>query len=302
MSDNLDLPSNRERIALVRAHDRDRYISAVLAPADSRADLILLAAFDAELARIPASVSEPLLGEIRLQWWRDALTPLLTDAGRKAGDTSRTGHPLADDLIALARRRSLPGGLLHGMIDARDAELSGAPFADEAQMWAYFSKTEGAMLTLGARLLAGGVAIAADLTALAHAAEPAGRALGLVRMARGLIAGEHKARLLTPLSIWPLRAGEGAEHGADTTGRSVAAITMLDLALTELTRARKSVAGLSRSVRSAFLPLTLVSRYVTLLRQGASGLTIGGAGTRRDINPLTRIWTLWRAHHGSRLP
>ena len=86
-------PHLAPHLAIVRAADRDRYISALLAPADRRLDLMTLYAFDAELARIATTVSEPLLGEIRLQWWRDALAPLLTDAGRAATHLERTGHP-----------------------------------------------------------------------------------------------------------------------------------------------------------------------------------------------------------------
>lgn len=55
------------------AREPDRYFAATLAPEARRYDLIALTAFAAELANIPTQVREPLAGEIRLQWWRDAL-------------------------------------------------------------------------------------------------------------------------------------------------------------------------------------------------------------------------------------
>ena len=64
----------------VRAHNPDRYLTALMAPRRVRGSLMALYAFNAELARIPALVSEPALGEIRLQWWRDAVDHMDADS------------------------------------------------------------------------------------------------------------------------------------------------------------------------------------------------------------------------------
>jgi 15-cis-phytoene synthase len=283
-------PADTERLALVRAHDRDRYISALLAPADARMDLILLAAFDAELARIPATVSEPLLGEIRLQWWRDALAPLLVvkPQSAKLPDTDKTGNPLADDLIALARRRALPGGLLHGLIDARSAEISDTPFADDAQLWAHIAKTEGAMLSLAAAILG-------EATAGASGTTPAAHAIGLLRIAQGLLTGRSTIKALIPVSMWPQaeRTAEGVTSGHRPDAVTQAARRLLDLAEIEFGHARNQLSRLARPARPAFLPLALIPRYVTHLRRQLENPSIAPF----DINPLARVWTLWRARH-----
>ena len=73
-----------------RAFERDRYLAALLSPRGVREDLLALAAFAGELARIPAFVSEPMVGEIRLQWWRDAIR-----AGLKDGSGEGGGHPIS---------------------------------------------------------------------------------------------------------------------------------------------------------------------------------------------------------------
>ena len=57
----------------VRRHDRERYLTALFAPSDRREDLLALYAFNLEVARTRESVREAMLGQIRLQWWRDAL-------------------------------------------------------------------------------------------------------------------------------------------------------------------------------------------------------------------------------------
>ena len=60
----------------MKARDRDRYLSVLYAPAAVRPALLALHGLDLELAQVVASTSEPMLGEIRLAWWRDALTAL----------------------------------------------------------------------------------------------------------------------------------------------------------------------------------------------------------------------------------
>ena len=59
----------------VRRHDRARYLSSLFAPDERREDLFALYAFNLEVAKTAEVVSEPMLGQIRLQWWREAIAP-----------------------------------------------------------------------------------------------------------------------------------------------------------------------------------------------------------------------------------
>ncbi len=97
---------------LVRAGDQDRYWSALLAPEPARGDLLALYAFHLELARIPGQISQPQLGEIRLQWWRDALAAALS--GEDAD------HPVLIALVEADQRRPWRAGSADG--DDRGAE------------------------------------------------------------------------------------------------------------------------------------------------------------------------------------
>ena len=72
-----------------RVHEPDHTIAAMLAPRTVRVDLITLAAYCGEVRRIPLSVSDATLGEIRLQWWRDVVS-----AGAQGG---LSGNPIADE-------------------------------------------------------------------------------------------------------------------------------------------------------------------------------------------------------------
>jgi len=153
-SDDLD--------ALVRRVDPDRWLSSrFIADPAARADVIALYAFDHELARAPKVASNPILAEIRLTWWREALDEIFD--GRPV-----RRHPTAQALAAAVRRHGLPRAPLEAMIDARVRELDGP---GDALQWA--GDTGGAAAVLAATIL--------DLKGPADAARSAGAAWALGR-------------------------------------------------------------------------------------------------------------------------
>ncbi|WP_374514454.1 squalene/phytoene synthase family protein [Brevundimonas sp.] len=96
----------------VRAADPDRWLSSrFVADAAARADLIALYAFEAELASIPAKVSQPLLAEMRLTWWADQME------GVFAGDP-RKGHPVLEAFAGAVERRGLERSWADALIEA----------------------------------------------------------------------------------------------------------------------------------------------------------------------------------------
>lgn len=116
---------------LIRRVDPDRWLSSrfVGDPA-ARADAIAIYAYDHELARAPKVASNPLLGEIRLTWWREVLDEAFE--GRPIRQ-----HPTAQAIAGTIRRRGLARGSLEAMIDARYRELDATPMTErEALDWA----------------------------------------------------------------------------------------------------------------------------------------------------------------------
>ena len=140
----------REREAAVRTivkdGDPDRYAAALFAPRASRDALFALYAFNVELARIAEQVNEPQLGEIRLQWWRDALERAF------AGESS--GLPVADAVGDAARHDTLSRESLFGLIDARTFDVSVKIMRDSAALDDYLGKTAGALFRLAAEMTA----------------------------------------------------------------------------------------------------------------------------------------------------
>src|SRR5215469_14316459 len=72
--------------ALVQRHDRDRYQTVLFAPVAHREALFALYAFNYEIARVRERVTEPILGRMRLEWWREAgAAPFGGRPGREQG-------------------------------------------------------------------------------------------------------------------------------------------------------------------------------------------------------------------------
>lgn len=154
---------------LARRGDEDRWLAASYAPEPLRKALYVLCALRLELRRIPAAVTEPALGEIRLQWWRDALAEIA------AGKPPRA-HPVVE---ALARSDIHAVKSFEGAIDASARPLYGEPFETLASLAGWLTQTEGAFDAAAVRH-AGGDA------ALARAVEQAGAAFALAREGKAL--------------------------------------------------------------------------------------------------------------------
>ena len=130
----------------VRRYDRDRYLGALFAPESRRPDLFALYAFNLEIAKTRESVSEMLLGRMRLQWWRDTLAAIF--------EGTPPQHQVATGLAAAVARHNLSRSLLERLIDARERDLEDAPPPDLATLEAYAADTsstltELALATLG---------------------------------------------------------------------------------------------------------------------------------------------------------
>ncbi len=95
----------------LRGLDGDLYLCHLFAPAPARAALLTLYHLYADIARIPASVSDPMVGAIRLQWWRDLFDSVA------AGDAR--GTPIGEALL----RHKLDKQAVLPLIDGREAAL-----------------------------------------------------------------------------------------------------------------------------------------------------------------------------------
>ncbi len=257
-----------DAIALARTYAPDFYLSALLAPKTARAELIALAAFLGDVERIIATVSEPPLAEIRLQWWRDAL------AASERGEKS--GHPVADYLGEGVRAGRLPLVVFDDLIEARTFDLYADLVPDEAFVTAYHDKADGGAFQLTAAALG---SASSPPTALI---QTAGRLFGAIRLHRSLSALQARGRMPFP--------GLTYENDAQL---KLALATRREVLQAGLTDARLLWRTATSAERAACLPVALVGDYLAILRRPETQV-------RRHIAllPLTRVWRLWTAHLG----
>jgi phytoene synthase len=274
-------------VASARAGEPDRYLAALLAPPSARSGLLALAAFASEVARVPnLAASEPSVGEIRLQWWRDAL--------QSADERAQTGNPIADALRAAARRHALPLPLLLETIEARSFELAGDSMADDAALQTYLWKSEGAAFALAGRVLAPDAVAAIDTAAAASA-----QAYGLARLLLHLPRTLSRERLPLPQSRLEAAGVTRSELLAGERGPGVAILFagLGDEARRSLVTSRQHVANLPRGARAAFLPLALVRSYLRALERPGRDVLRESV----EIAPLTRVLRIATAHWSGRI-
>jgi phytoene synthase len=231
----------RDEIRTVaRAFEYERYLAALLMPRNEREPLVLLAAFSAELRRVPSLVTEPMMGSIRLQWWRDAL-----DAAAGGGDVVRSGNPLADALAVTVRRHDLPWGLLQGMIDAAEYALDPTPFQHTAETRQYLIKREAALFELSGRVA--GARPPREVWA------NAGLAYGAFRCAVAYDAARrHGAQTFLSREV--------AEPAADETGEGRR--WFAERAAEALGPVRAAAKTLGRPARRVLLPLAIIEPFL----------------------------------------
>ena len=124
---------------------RDRLMCAMVAPPDRRGALLALLAFNLEIAGIPELVSEPSLGEIRQQWWRDTVTSIYAGSG--------VNHPVALGLADGINKHRLAKALFDEYFDARAFDLGGHAPESLVELEAYADGMAGALSELMGEVL-----------------------------------------------------------------------------------------------------------------------------------------------------
>jgi phytoene synthase len=233
----------------VRAHDRERYIASLFAPELARGGLMTLAAYQLELARVREAVSEPLPGEIRLQWWRDVIE----------GRVEAGGHPVAAALIAAIERFSLPRPPLAAMSEAWIFDLYDDPMPTLADLEGYAGGSRAALIQLGARVLAVG-----EEPRSATAAGHAGVAQTIAAVLTALPRHAARGQVYLPADLLE-RHGASAEDIRARRATPPLAAALAELvghARTHLERARTALPGIDPRAAAAFLPALAADRLL----------------------------------------
>lgn len=133
---------------IVRRGDPDRFRCVMVAPTQLRGHLLALYAFNLEVARAPWVTREPLIAQMRLQFWRDAI------AGIYGGTPQK--HEVILPLAVVIHKAKLPRELFESLIDARHFDIGQNPHSSRESFDLYIENTSGALMELAALALGAG--------------------------------------------------------------------------------------------------------------------------------------------------
>ncbi len=182
--------------AELRLGDPERWLILRFAPHRARSALVALHVLNLELARVPDRVEEPLAGELRLNWWSDAVCAAL------AGRPER--HPVLERLAGLAASGTvLSFEEVSPVIEARRTLLGDGFPTDLESLVAHARATSGRLNRLSLILIAemADGREGANAGSRLQAAEDLGTAYGLLRILHGMRIEAAQGRVLLPAGM-----------------------------------------------------------------------------------------------------
>jgi 15-cis-phytoene synthase len=263
---------------LVRTHDFPRYAATLFLAADVRRALLALYAFNAEISRVRDSVSQPIAGEVRMQWWTDML------AGRGHGGVE--GNPVAAELLLVIRNFGLPVEPLSRLIEEHQFDLYNDPMPTLAALEGYATDTSSALFSLAARI-AGPPSAEAE-----HLARHAGLAQTFAQVIASLPHDASRRQLFVPLQLLKAQGSDMEEvfAGKETPRVRAALDRLIGEARNHLRTAFSLLGEVPRSTRPVFLPLVLVRRDLERMSRADADPFVP-----RPPSRFSTLWTLWRA-------
>jgi phytoene synthase len=241
--------------AALRRQDHDRFLTVLLAPAARRDALIALYAFNLEVARARERVSQPLIGLMRLQWWRDSIAGIYEGTPRH--------HEVVEPLAEAIRAHRLERGLFDRLIDARETDMEERPPASLEALEAYASATAGGLGRLALGILGEGEAGAAA----GAAADAIGTAYALAGLLRAVPFHARERRLYLPQAVIDatgLQVGELFELRSSPALREACRM-VADRAHARLAEGRRAARGLPRRLLPPLLPAVLARQHLRRL-------------------------------------
>jgi NADH dehydrogenase [ubiquinone] 1 alpha subcomplex assembly factor 6 len=279
----LDTEAARHCADQVRRYDHDRYLCTLFAPASARDAILALYAFNVEIAKVRETVSEPMMGQIRLQWWRE----VIENAPR--GDLRK--HPVAQALGAAIRDHALPAEPFERLLVARERDLDDDPPETLAALEAYAETTAATLIDLAL------IVLGARDDAAREAARHVGIAWALTGLLRAVPFHATRRQVFLPQDLSRAAGLDVARmlDGHPDDSLRMVARRIADAARTHLRAARALRPRVPRAAVPALLPAVLATRYLDRLERG--GFSLFDAGMQRPPGDRA-VRLLWAALRG----
>lgn len=266
----------------LRDNDRDRYLSTLALPVERRNGITAILAFNADVAAIRNRVTGPAPGEIRLQWWNDALS------GDGHGNVQQ--NPLADALLETLDKYALPPGTLLRLIGARRFDLYDDPMPDLETFEGYAGETASTLLQLSAMILNEGLPVEPG-----DAAGHLGVAQGMIGHLRAFGYVASQGRIMLPWSVFAANGVKEEEifAGTESEGLHEALGQIGELAAGHLDKAKAAIHALPANLRPAFALLPVLEAQLQLWKRTDSS-PFAAPMEEADWRKIGRIawWTM----------
>ncbi len=241
---------------LLRRRDPDRFQTALFAPAAHREALFAIYAFNSEIARVREIASLPMLGRIRLEWWRETIAASYEEAPPRR-------HIVALPLTQAIRERALARAHFERLIAARESDLAAEPPPDLDALEAYAAASSASLVELALEVLGASGAEARE------AGTHIGIAYALAGLLRAMPFWGGRGRPFIPEDIarkTGLRERDIAARRS-SPALSAAAAEIAAAAAAHLESARRKRQRVPRSALPALLPAVIAARALTRLRR-----------------------------------
>ncbi|WND02205.1 squalene/phytoene synthase family protein [Temperatibacter marinus] len=232
---------------LVKKNDPDRYKLILLCSFQEQARLLALTALNYELAQCLTATNEPLLAQIKLQWWYEALEEAAKGAIRK--------HPLIEEIA----KADIEISTLLELVTARQEENESESPPTLASTFAYAEKTAGQLHVFMTR------------SKNAEAIEKAsliGSAWGLISLVRGILYHASASEGLIPTEILAQQKSQGEKHfqGDFAIITSTAAESLLSEATARLSKAKSLKCKMSKNEKKLMKLGLIASHYKAIIQ------------------------------------
>ncbi|KAL0961155.1 hypothetical protein HGRIS_006127 [Hohenbuehelia grisea] len=273
---------------LIRKHDYESFLISQFWPKGPLQEgFLALTAFSVELASVQESVSNVVIGQMRMQFWRDALKNIDNDSPPR--------HPIALALFDTCKTFRIQSYHLKRIIDARDAELNNPSFLTTESLTEHAESTSSTMLYALLSLLPHQPALAADFS---HAASHLGVARTISTLIRALPFHASKGRMVIPAEITSKHGviDENVfRYGGDAQGIRDAVYEFAVVANDHLITARsvfeKNHGG---KVPRDAMPVFLIGAPVSVFLSGLEKAEFDAFAGRLQTRDWKLAWKVWR--------
>jgi NADH dehydrogenase [ubiquinone] 1 alpha subcomplex assembly factor 6 len=269
--------------AIVRKDDHDRFLTAMFAPQPARDGLMALYAFNAEVAKVRENVSETMIGQIKLQWWRDTVGAIF-DARQVP-----QGNPVVEALTATIRNQGLSRAYFEALLDARERDMADEAPQDIAALEVYAEGTSASLSILALEVL--GVR---DETTRA-AARHAGIGWAMTGILRAVLFHARANRFLLPQDLMAAESLSNHDLQERRNNAKIAAVLeqISILARAHLDKARSYRKTIDRRGLPALLPVTLADQYLKGLARRRFDVFDPAHALQRPAT-VRLAWNAWR--------